>query len=156
VDERRLLERAIAADLPTLGICLGSQLLAAAAGADVAPGPVAEIGWYHISPTSAAATDRLFSDMGAFAAFEWHRDAFLQPAGAVTLASSANYPLQAFRLGQRVYGLLFHLEVDTGMVERWCEEFTPGEGRPAGDAAPDFAAANRKAVTIAERLFLAR
>jgi GMP synthase-like glutamine amidotransferase len=155
--ERALIGFALASDLPTLGICLGSQLIAAAAGARVAPGPVGEIGWHRIQPTPAAAHDPLFHDSDTpFAALEWHRDAFPLPTGAVALATSANYPVQAFRMKRRVYGLLFHLEVDLGMVDAWCDAFTPGEPLPHGDAAPDFAAANRRAVTIAERLFLAR
>ena len=155
--ERTLLARAIAADVPTLGICLGAQLIAAAAGAEVRPGPVAEVGWYRITPTAAAAADALFADTsGPFAAFEWHRDVFPLPASAVALASSALCPVQAFRLGRRVYGLLFHLEVDAPMVAAWCETFTPGEPLPTGDAPADFAAANQRAITIAERLFLGR
>lgn len=153
-DERALLERAIDADLPTLGICLGSQLIAAVAGAEVAPGPVAEIGWYRITPTAAAATDPLFEEMAPFAALEWHRDAFPLPPAAVAVASSVNYPVQAFRLGRRVYGLLFHLEVDPPMVDAWCETFTSGAPLSAGDAAADFAGANRRAVRLARRLFL--
>jgi GMP synthase-like glutamine amidotransferase len=156
-DERALLAAALAADLPTLGICLGSQLIAAAAGATVGRGPTAEIGWYHVQRTPGAADDALFADAPArFAALEWHRDAFTQPRGAVVLAASAHYPIQAFRIGRRVYGLLFHLEIDPEMVDAWCDAFSPGERLPDGDAAPDFAAANRRAVTIAERLFLAR
>lgn len=156
-DERTLLARAIAADVPTLGICLGAQLIAAAAGAEVRPGPVAEIGWYQIVPTAAAAADPLFADATApFGAFEWHRDVFPLPPNAVALASSAQYAVQAFRLGRRVYGLLFHLEVDAPMVDAWCEAFAPGEVLPPGDAPADFAAANHRAITIAERLFLGR
>jgi GMP synthase-like glutamine amidotransferase len=153
-DERRLIEAAIATDTPTLGVCLGSQLIAAVAGAPVAPGPVPEIGWYRIRPTVDAVADRLFDDATPFAALEWHRDAFPLPPGAVALAASAHYPVQAFRLGRRVYGLLFHLEVDGAMVDRWCDAFADSDRRLAGDVAPDFADANRRAVRVAERLFL--
>ena len=153
-DERALIAAAIATDTPTLGVCLGSQLIAAVAGAPVAPGSAPEIGWYHISPTADAAADPLFADATPFAALEWHRDAFPLPRGAVALAASAQYPVQAFRLRRRVYGLLFHLEVDGAIVDRWCDAFADGDRRLGGDAAPDFTAANRRAVTIAERLFL--
>ena len=153
-DERRLIEAAIASDTPTLGVCLGSQLIAAVAGAPVARGPVPEIGWYRISPTPDAAGDPLFEDAAPFAALEWHRDAFPLPPRAVALAGSAQYPVQAFRLGRRVYGFLFHLEVDGAMVDRWCDAFAEGDRRLAGDVGPDFTGANRRAVTIAERLFL--
>jgi GMP synthase (glutamine-hydrolysing) len=153
-DERRLIEAAIATDTPTLGVCLGSQLIAAVAGARVAPGPVPEIGWYRITPTVDAGADPLFTDAMSFAALEWHRDAFPLPSGAVALAASTHYPVQAFRLRQHVYGLLFHLEVDGALVDRWCDAFADGDRRLAGDVDADFAGANRRAVTIAERLFL--
>lgn len=153
-DERALIAAAIATDTPTLGVCLGSQLIAAVAGALVAPGPAPEIGWYRISPTADAVADPLFEDATPFAALEWHRDAFSLPQGAVALAASAQYPVQAFRIRRRVYGLLFHLEVDGPLVDRWCDAFADGNGQLSGDADPDFTAANRRAVTIAERLFL--
>ncbi len=154
--ERALIARAMETDLPTLGVCLGSQLIAAAAGAAVTRGPEPEIGWYAIHPTDAAADDALFGDATSFAALEWHRDVFTLPAGAVPLAASARCPLQAFRLGRRVYGLLFHLEIDAATVAGWCEAFAEGAPLPAGDASADFAAANARATRIATRLFLAR
>ncbi|MBI3768411.1 MAG: type 1 glutamine amidotransferase [Deltaproteobacteria bacterium] len=153
-DERALVAQALASDTPTLGVCLGSQLIAAVAGAPVAPGPVPEVGWYRIHPTAEAARDPLFADVTPFAALEWHRDAFPLPLGAVALASSAQYPVQAFRLGRRVYGLLFHLEIDDALIGRWCDAFADGNRSLGGDAAPDVVAANRRAVTIVERLFL--
>jgi GMP synthase (glutamine-hydrolysing) len=154
VDERALLARAMATDLPTLTICLGAQQLAAAAGAVVTRGPAPEIGWHRISPTAAACEDPVFAATEPFAALEWHNDVFALPAGAVALASSARCPVQAYRLGRRVYGMLFHLEVDAPMVDTWCETFAGGGELPAGDAQPEFAAANRRAATIAQRLFL--
>jgi GMP synthase (glutamine-hydrolysing) len=155
-DERALVAQAIAADLPTLGICLGSQLIASVAGAPVARGPAPEIGWYRIDPTADARVDRLFTDMTHFAALEWHGDAFPLPPGAVALASSAQYPVQAFRLRRRVYGLLFHLEIDAEQIDQWCDAFASGDRALGGDATPDVAGANRRALTIAERLFLSR
>jgi GMP synthase-like glutamine amidotransferase len=156
LDERALIQQAIVSDTPTLGVCLGSQLIASVAGAPVAPGPVAEIGWHRIVPTPDAAQDPLFRDATPFAALEWHRDAFPLPPDAVGLAASARYPVQAFRLRQRVYGLLFHLEIDEPLIARWCETFVGGGPLPEGDTPPEVVAANRRAVTIAERLFLGR
>jgi GMP synthase-like glutamine amidotransferase len=153
-DERALVANAIATDTPTLGVCLGSQLIAAVAGAPVAPGPAPEIGWYRIQPTADAARDPLFGNVTPFAALEWHRDAFPLPPGAVALASSAQYPVQAFRIGRRVYGLLFHVEIDEDVIGSWCDAFAGGCADLGGDTAPDVVAANRLAVTIAERLFL--
>jgi GMP synthase (glutamine-hydrolysing) len=154
--ERRLLAEVIGAGVPALGVCLGAQLLAAAAGADVRRGPVPEIGWHTIQPAEAASDDPVLAAGEAFAALEWHRDAFTLPRGAVALASSARYPLQAFRVGRCAYGLLFHLEVDPVMVRAWRHAFLAGAPLPDGDAAPDFAGANRRAVTLVERLFLGR
>lgn len=155
-NERALIAEAITHDIPTLGVCLGSQLIAAVAGAPVAPGPTPEIGWYQISPTADAPRDALFADAAPFAALGWHRDAFPLPPGAVALASSAQYPVQAFRIGRRVYGILFHLEIDHELIERWCEVFAAGDRCLTGDAEPDVTAANHRAITIAERLFLSR
>ncbi len=154
-DERALIAQAIAADTPTLGVCLGSQLIAFVAGAPVAPGPLPEIGWYRITATADAARDGIFGDAEHFAALEWHRDAFPLPAGAVPLASSAQYPVQAFRIGRRVYGLLFHLEVDAPLIEEWRAAFANGDANAlGGDARADVAAANERAVRIAEHVFL--
>ncbi len=123
-EEDRLLKTAIARDLPTLGICLGSQLIAKAAGARVAPGPEKEIGWYPLTLSRDGQTDQLFSGFpGTFEAFEWHGDIFDLPNGAASLASSARYAHQAFRVGRRVYGLLFHLEVTAPMVRTMADTF---------------------------------
>ena len=124
-EEDRLLKTAIARDLPTLGICLGSQLIAKAAGARVAPGPEKEIGWYPLTLTEDSQADSLFAGFPkTFDAFEWHGDIFDLPKGAVSLVSSARYPHQAFRIGRRVYGLLFHLEVTAPMVLTMTDAFS--------------------------------
>jgi GMP synthase-like glutamine amidotransferase len=109
----RLIEEALRRDLPVLGVCLGSQLLAAALGARVRPGSHPEVGWLPVELEEAAAEDRLFSGLPRrFVAFHWHGDVFDVPAGATGLARSERTPHQAFRYGDRAYGLLFHLEVD--------------------------------------------
>src|SRR3989338_9021419 len=116
-EEDRLLRAAIARDQPALGICLGSQLIAKAAGGRGAPGPEKEIGWSQLTLTDDGRKDLLFAGFPeTFEAFEWHGDVFDLPAGAVTLAAPPRYSPQAFRLGPRVYGLLFHLEVTGPMV----------------------------------------
>lgn len=123
-EEDRLLRAAISRDQPMLGICLGSQLIAKAAGARVAPGLEKEIGWYPLTLAQNGQADSLFAGFPkTFDAFEWHGDIFDLPPGAVSLASSARYPHQAFRIGQRVYGLLFHLEVTAPMVRAMADTF---------------------------------
>lgn len=122
--EDALLKVAIQRDMPTLGICLGSQLVAKAAGAEVKPGGRKEIGWYDLTSSVSASQDPLWQAFPqTFEAFEWHGDIFSLPPGGVSLASSALYPHQAFRLGQRVYALLFHLEVTAEMIQTWLNAF---------------------------------
>lgn len=123
-DEMRLIERALSADLPVLGVCLGSQLLAATLGASVGPGPGKEIGWHSVTLAEPAATDPLLGPVErCFQAFHWHGDAFSLPAGARPLASSELTACQAFRYGRAAYGLLFHLEVDAAQITRMVEVF---------------------------------
>jgi len=122
--EDRILKEALALDVPTLGICLGSQLIAKAAGGAVRRGPRKEIGWYPVRLTAAARHDRLFRESPeTIEVFQWHGEYFDTPPGAVNLASSDLYSCQAFSIGQNVYGLLFHLEVTERMVRDWVTSF---------------------------------
>ena len=122
--EDRILKEALALDVPTLGICLGSQLIAKAAGGAVRRGPLKEIGWYPVRLTAAARHDRLFrKSPETIEVFQWHGEYFDTPPGAVNLASSDLYSCQAFSIGQNVYGLLFHLEVTGQMVKEWMGTF---------------------------------
>ena len=123
--EDRLLNEALALDFPTLGICLGSQLIAKAAGGTIRQGPRKEIGWYPVRLTAAARHDRLFGGFPeSIEVFEWHGEYFDTPPGAVNLASSTLYKCQAFSIGRNVYGLLFHLEVTASLVSDWVSTFT--------------------------------
>ena len=122
--EHTFLQRAITQQVPMLGICLGSQLLARALGARVYPNACKEIGWYTVDLSAAGRSDVLFQGApAALPVFQWHGDAFDLPTGAVALASSPQCTHQAFRYGERVYGMLFHLELVPAMIHSWLATF---------------------------------
>lgn len=115
-DEKRLIADAVEAGTPFWGVCLGVQLLAAALGARVYPGPRPEVGLLPVSLTDEAREDPVFSGApDELLTLQWHGDTFDLPSGAVRLASSPAYENQAFRVG-RAYGVQFHLEVSPEMA----------------------------------------
>jgi GMP synthase-like glutamine amidotransferase len=118
-DELQWLRALLARPVPTLGICLGSQLLARAAGSWVGPLPEAEIGWHEVRLDEAAADDPVLSALPArFDALQWHHYGHGLPDGAVELARSPA-GLQAFRLGERCWGVQFHPEVTEPQLASW-------------------------------------
>jgi GMP synthase (glutamine-hydrolysing) len=143
-DELRLLEDALRHGTPILGVCLGSQLLAAALGAPVRPGAAPELGWHAVTLEDAAASDRLFTGLPrSFVAFHWHGDVFDLPAGATWLARSEQTLHQAFRYGENAYGLLFHLEVTEELVGAMLRAFPEDVHRAGADPAAVMADARR-------------
>ena len=118
--EEQIIRDAVAARVPMLGICLGAQLLARAMGAAVRRNPVSEIGWFDLCFTDAAQRDPLFAGLNRETVFHWHGETLDLPQGAELLASSDLCRNQAFRWGDRVYGLQFHLEATPEMIADWC------------------------------------
>lgn len=126
-DEIRLIQEAVRTGTPVLGICLGSQLLAAALGAPVTRGPRKEIGWMPVTLTPVAARVGAWRTVpDRFTALHWHGDIFALPTGALPLASSELTRHQAFVYGRAAFGILFHLEVTeaivAGMVAAFADE----------------------------------
>ena len=119
--EAGFLEAALADGVPLLGVCLGAQLIARAAGASVGPAGEAEVGWFEVSREDGAQDPVVGALPPRFLAFQWHYYTFDLPSGAVQLASSAA-ARQAYRLGDRIWGIQFHAEVDRTMLDHWLRE----------------------------------
>jgi GMP synthase-like glutamine amidotransferase len=141
VRELDWLREAVRRTVPTLGICLGAQLLAKALGAKVYRNPQREIGWYEIELLPAAAQDCLFEGREVKeTVFHWHNDTFDQPDGAVQLAESPSCNQQAFRVGKFTYGLQFHVEMVPSLMELWLREHEGAVSTASGSDRIDTAA----------------
>ncbi len=124
--EMELIRSMLELGRPILGICLGSQLLAAVLGAAVYRASAPEIGWLPVELEPQACDDRLFHGLpSSFITCVWHGDLFDLPRGAVSLARTQMTRCHAFRYGTNVYGLLFHLEMQPAMVAACVNAFEP-------------------------------
>jgi GMP synthase (glutamine-hydrolysing) len=121
--EEEFLREVLAEEVPVVGVCLGAQMLARAAGASVGPAREPEIGWLDVTLTTEGAGDPVLGVLPARATvFQWHHYTFSLPPGSEALAESA-ISLQAFRLGGRpAWGMQFHAEVTHAMIATWVEE----------------------------------
>ena len=129
--EVAMIQDALDRRLPVLGLCLGAQLIARASGAWVGPVARSEVGWYEVEPNAAGLSDPVVGALaGPAVGFEWHHYTFELPDGATELARSPR-AIQAYRLGESVWGVQFHPEVTRDQVYEWTG-MSPGqvEGDP--------------------------
>jgi GMP synthase (glutamine-hydrolysing) len=151
---RSLLATAIDDGVPTLGICLGAQLLAAAAGGEVRRGDAGpELGYGEVDVT---VSDELLAE-GSLPVVQWHFDAVTRlPEDALLLASSDRYAIQAFRVGDVAWGLQFHVEATLPMVADWAtadaEDIRTLLGRTPEDVVGDVADAQPRLIAAGEQL----
>ncbi|MEB3754071.1 glutamine amidotransferase [Acinetobacter sp. MD2(2019)] len=147
IDEIAGLKQRLAQNKPTLGICLGAQLIAHALGAKVYAGHEKEIGWSELS--IAEIENNPLAALNGTAVLHWHGDTFDLPEQATLLASSSIYPNQAFAVGKQILGLQFHVEVAHDSLESWLIGNTC-ELRHAGIAIPQLRQDNQKYATTLE------
>ncbi|MEQ1680023.1 MAG: type 1 glutamine amidotransferase [Nitrospira sp.] len=125
-EEAAFIRSALLSNKPVIGVCLGSQFMAKALGATVRSGKALEIGMTPVRLTDDGKQDPVFGAVPeAFEVFEWHGEIFDLPSDCVPLAGSEIAPLQAFRYGDRAYGLLFHAEMEEGGIDSLCRECAP-------------------------------
>lgn len=146
-EEINLLKVRLERNLPTLGICLGAQLIAAALGGKVYSGHTKEIGWSKLN--LASVENNPLQALEDIQVLHWHGDTFDLPAQAELLASSKLYPHQAFRVGNHILALQFHPEIASDSLEKWLIGHT-GELRQANIAIPTLRAANLQFAPLLE------
>lgn len=117
---QNLIRQAVYSHFPTVGICLGAQLIAKAMGGRVIRNPVKEIGWYPVSLTEYGFRSPIFDGLpGEFTFFQWHQDTFTLPEYGRWLVRGKTCLNQAFSIDNYIWGLQFHPEVSLEMIERW-------------------------------------
>ena len=135
---KNLIRDALAQGTPYLGLCLGGQLLADAAGAMVACNRWEELGTLPVHLNRAGESSPLFAGVPSpFPTFQWHHDSFDLPNGALLLASSPACPHQAFSLGRTAFGLQFHPEMIPPVIADWCR-WSPETGAASARILADF------------------
>ena len=122
-DEKRLLAELVESGSPVLGVCLGAQMLAEAAGGSAGRAPRPEIGWHEVELCPDAGDDPVLGPLPhRFEAFQWHSYEATPPRGSVPLAGS-DVCLAAFRIGELAWGIQFHAEVSEAIAAGWIEKY---------------------------------
>jgi GMP synthase-like glutamine amidotransferase len=123
VQEQAYIQQLIARNVPTLGICLGAQLIASALGARVYQHTLEEIGFYDVEITVAGQQDPLFAGFTTtLKVFHWHEDTFDLPVGTTLLNTHPDARHQAFRYGANTYGVQYHIELDQTILNTWLDD----------------------------------
>jgi len=126
--ENDFIQKILQHEIPYMGICLGSQLLAKATEAEVVNSPQKEIGFSHIRLTADGKSDPLLKDIPEnVLVFQWHEDMFQIPQKGILLAASEACPHQAFRIGPNAYGLQFHVEITDKSIREWSDRYFKDE-----------------------------
>ncbi len=140
-EEDKFIKDALKEEVPFLGICLGSQLLAKACGAKVGKSPVKEVGWFKVNLKDEGQKDPLFKGIDpSFDVFHWHEDMFEIPQGARFLATGTGCPHQAFKVGKNAYGIQFHVEVTKPIIANWCKAYLASDDLQKQSQAKDMLA----------------
>jgi GMP synthase (glutamine-hydrolysing) len=144
--ERKLIETALELEMPVLGLCFGSQLLASVAGAEVGKSGRPEVGWYQVQMTEDAANDPLMSVLGPEPeVIQYHYDTFnwqTLPEN-LTILATANGMNQAFRVGKNAWGTQFHIEMNLPTMLGWIASY-PRAFEKAGNVPAEQVDATRK------------
>jgi len=156
----KLIQQAVAADIPVLGHCLGGQLMAKALGGVVGSNKVKEIGWGEITVATNEQARHWFGETKSFTGFHWHGETFSLPKGATQLLSSAYCENQAFAIGKHL-GFQCHVEMTAKMVQEWChvgaaeiaQSITSPAVQPVEEIERDLATRIKKLNAIAESVY---